>query len=252
MELSVAVSQKENRVAFRRALYIVACGLCAVLFFVVFLAELICNFLCKVNKVFDLGIVFRSGYDFGEVEIERTAAQIQTAKHLVVAVFRASCRVVFCKVTVWVDFDKFDCEFYLAQIAVCDKAVDCASRGESLQIKSRKVDVCRHFEADTRVECGHRLQVDDHIAEYAGEQSARIDDFRTCGIEVNQTAHAQRNVLILIGFLTASCIKFDFACKSVARCGVAGRVGFRDCDIVVDSGVILGAYRSVRVITVDV
>ena len=252
LELSVAVSQKENRVAFRRALYIVACGLCAVLFFVVFLAELICNFLCKVNKVFDLGIVFRSGYDFGEVEIERTAAQIQTAKHLVVAVFRASCRVVFCKVTVWVDFDKFDCEFYLAQIAVCDKAVDCASRGESLQIKSRKVDVCRHFEADTRVECGHRLQVDYHIAEYAGEQSARIDDFRTCGIEVNQTAHTQRNVLILIGFLTASCIKFYFACKSVARCGVAVRVGFRDCDIVVDSGVILGAYGSVRIVTVDV
>ena len=121
-----------------------------------------------------------------------------------------------------------------------------------MQIKSRKVDVCRHFEADTRVECGHRLQVDYHIAEYAGEQSARIDDFRTCGIEVNQTAHAQRNVLILIGFLTASCIKFYFACKSVARCGVAVRVGFRDCDIVVDSGVILGAYGSVRVVTVDV
>ena len=60
LELSVAVCEQQNRVALARAsLHFVTCRLRAV-FFVVFLVEFLNYFLCKINKVFDLGVVFGS------------------------------------------------------------------------------------------------------------------------------------------------------------------------------------------------
>ena len=252
--MSVAVRKQNYCVASCAAeILLVACSLSTVILFVAaFRAELVNNFLCKVNEVFDLGVVLCRTDHTGEVEIERTAAQIHTAEHLVVAVLRSFCRVVFCKVAFTVDFDELNCEFDLAQIAVADKVAKRAARSKSLQIESRKIYVCGYSQTDACVECGQGLQVDDHIAERIGKQAACVDDFRTCGIEVNQTAYAQRNVLILIGFLTALLVEFHLFCKCVASGDFAVRIRFGDGHRFEHSLVEDGALRSVCVVAVDV
>ncbi len=210
-------------------MHVVACRLRAVFFLVAAdRAEFVNDFLCKVHEVFDLGIVFRSGNYAREVEIERTAAQIHAAEHFFVAVADFVCGVVFCKVALVVNFDKFDCEFHFAHIAVVDEVAKRTAGCKTLQIERRKVDVCGNSQTDACVECRHRLQVDDHIAEHVGKQAARVDDFRACGIEVNQAAYAQGYVLILICGLSALIVKFDLACKRVASGFVAVCVLFGD------------------------
>ena len=121
-----------------------------------------------------------------------------------------------------------------------------------MQIERRKVNVCGDSQTDARVECRHRLQVDDHIAERVGKQAARIDDFRACGIEVNQAAYAQRNVLILICGLSALVVEFDFACKSVASRFFAVCILFGDGNRIIDSRIERVAFGCGSVVLVDV
>ncbi len=254
LELRIAVCEQQDRVALARAsLRFVACRLRAVFFFIATdRTEFVGDFLCKFHEVFDLGIVFRSGNDAREVEIERTAAQIHTAEHFFVAVADVVCSVVFCEVALVVHFDELDCEFDFAQIAVIDEVAERAAGRKSLQIECRKVDVCGNSQTDTRVESVERLQVDDHIAERIGKQAARVDDFRACGIEVNQAAYAQRYILILVCGLSALVVEFDLACKSVASDFVAVRVFFGDGNRHIHSRIERVAFGCGSIVLVDV
>ena len=199
LELSVAVRKSDKSVSScRRDVALqcvgVACRLSVALLIVglVVLLKLVCDFLCKINKVVDLGVVFGRGDDLGEIDIKRAVVEIQAAQHFLFAVG------VLGEVAVFVNFKELYCKLDFVEIAVCDEFVKLLAREQAFKVESRQIDVCRHSQTDACVECGQRLQIDDHITKQVADKTARVGRLRAVGVEVDKTAHAQSDVLVLI------------------------------------------------------
>ena len=207
LELSVAVCEQYHCVSYRtctfRTDFLNVRRNCRILTLSVVFLEFIDDFLCKINEVVDLGVVFCRVDYFREVEIESAVIEVQSAEDFLLAV------CVLCKEAVFVHFDKLDCKFHLIKVAICDKRLDGTARDQAEQVKCRKVNVGGNSHTDTCVKCGLGLQIDDHIAKEVADKTACVGGFRTAGIEVDKTAYAQADVLVLIYRFFRSLIYFD-------------------------------------------
>ena len=117
LELRIAVRKHHERVSrCRRHGCLRVCRIVRGLSVLIRAAcKLVHDLLRKLEEVVDLGVVFRSGHDFGKVDIERAVVDVESAEDFLLAVG------VFCKVAVFVNSDELDCKFEFVKVAVCDE-----------------------------------------------------------------------------------------------------------------------------------
>ena len=246
LELSVAIRKSDKSVSrcgrdVALLCVNVACRLGVAGFvvgLVVFLAELVFKFLRKLNEVVDLGVVFSRGDDLGEIHIERAVVEIQAAQHFLFAVG------VLGKVAVFVNFKELYCKLDLVEIAVFYEFVKLLAREQAFKVESRQIDVCRHSQTDACVECGQSLQIDDHIAKQVADKTACVGRLRAVGVEVDKTAHAQSDVLVLILRHAEFAVKSEI-CNRLVFFGHNAVNDFLDCSFF--SSIIGRARARVRV-----
>ena len=163
------------------------CGTCALITGA--LTEF-CGFEDKVEEVGNVRIVVDDVKHVLTVKVQRTAVEIDTADYDFVAVF-----VVF-NVTLFVEFDEFECEFDGIEVAFCKERVKIGLAAE----QRGDVEFCkvgRHGKTETYavVERAVGLEFENEVFNPGAEQRTEVVGFGRSGIEVQDTAEAERDSL---------------------------------------------------------